>query len=116
MSNACHVSMSLFLTRRIPDAVKQTGRAGSPLWFEQEENLMADHLDAPGLVSPDSNPKTDITDIYIFQKPGNASKSILILNVNPLAPTLANEFESNGLYELNIDTDGDALEIGRAHV
>ncbi len=70
---------------------------------------MADHLDAPGLMSPNANPKTDITDIYVFQKPGEPHKSILILNVNPLAPTLANEFESNGLYELKIDTDADAL-------
>jgi hypothetical protein len=29
--------------------------------------------------------------------------------VNPLAPTLATEFESNGLYQLKIDTDADAL-------
>lgn len=70
---------------------------------------MADHLDAPGLMSPDSNPKTDITDIYVFQKPGDPHSSILVLNVNPLAPTLANEFESNGLYQLKIDTDADAL-------
>src|SRR5436305_2192409 len=70
---------------------------------------MADHLDAPGLMSPDSNPKTDITDIYAFQKPGDPDKSILILNVNPLAPTLATEFETNGLYQLKVDTDGDAL-------
>lgn len=69
---------------------------------------MADHLDAPGLMSPDSNPKTDITDVYAFQKPGDPHKSILILNVNPLAPTLATSFESNGLYELKIDTDSDA--------
>jgi hypothetical protein len=59
-------------------------------------------------MSPDSNPKTDITDICAFQKPGDPDKSILILNVNPLAPTLATAFESNGLYELKIDTDGDA--------
>jgi Domain of unknown function (DUF4331) len=70
---------------------------------------MADHLDAPGLKSPNGNAKTDITDIYAFQKPGDADKSILILNVNPLAPTLATEFESNGLYQLKIDTDADAL-------
>jgi Domain of unknown function (DUF4331) len=70
---------------------------------------MADHLDAPGLMSPDSNAKTDITDIYAFQKPGDPSKSILILNVNPLAPTLATAFESHGLYELKIDTDADAV-------
>src|SRR6266516_3452370 len=70
---------------------------------------MADHLDAPGLMSPDSNPRTDITDIYAFQKPGDPHKSILVLNVNPLAPTLANSFAGNGLYELKLDTDGDAL-------
>jgi hypothetical protein len=70
---------------------------------------MADHLDAPGLMSPNANAKTDITDIYAFQKPGDPKKSILIMNVNPLAPTLANEFESNALYELKIDTDGDAV-------
>ena len=55
---------------------------------------MADHLDAPGLMSPNGNAKTDITDIYAFQKPGDPDSSILILNVNPLAPTLATEFES----------------------
>jgi len=70
---------------------------------------MADHLDAPGLMSPNGNAKTDITDIYAFQKPGDPDSSILVLNVNPLAPTLANEFESNGLYQLKIDTDADAL-------
>lgn len=70
---------------------------------------MADHLDAPGLMSPRGNARTDITDIYAFQKPGEPDKSILILNVNPLAPTLANSFEHNGLYQLKIDTDADAL-------
>jgi hypothetical protein len=70
---------------------------------------MADHLDAPGLMSPGGKAKTDITDIYVFQKPGDDDKSILILNVNPLAPTLANSFEHNGLYQLKIDTDADAL-------
>ncbi|GAC1461377.1 MAG: hypothetical protein PVSMB2_23480 [Ktedonobacteraceae bacterium] len=69
---------------------------------------MADHLDAPGLMSPHSNPKTDITDIYVFQKPGDPDSTILILNVNPLAPTLAHEFESKGLYQLKINTGSDA--------
>jgi hypothetical protein len=77
--------------------------------INEEEYLMADHLDAPGLMSPDANAKTDITDVYVFQKPGDPSKTILILNVNPLAPMLAKEFESNGLYELKIDTDADAI-------
>src|SRR3989442_5955820 len=71
---------------------------------------LADHLDAPGLKSPSMDARVDITDLYAFQKPGDPNKSILVLNVNPLAPTLATAFESNGLYQLKIDTDGDARD------
>ena len=70
---------------------------------------MADHLDAPGLMSPNTDPRVDITDHYAFQKPGNTHKTILILNVNPLAPTLANSFEQNAVYEIKVDTDADAV-------
>lgn len=70
---------------------------------------MADHLDAPGLKSPAMNARVDITDVYAFQKPGNANKSILILNVNPLAPTLADSFDSTAIYELKVDTNADAV-------
>ena len=74
---------------------------------------MADHLDAPGLMSPNGDPKADITDIYIFQKPTDPTKSIVILNVNPLAPTLADEFQHGAAYDMLIDTDGDArADIG----
>ena len=70
---------------------------------------MADHLDAPGLMSPGMDARIDITDVYAFQKPGNASKSILMMNVNPLAPSFADEFNSAALYQLSVDTDGDAV-------
>ncbi len=70
---------------------------------------MADHLDAPGLMSPNSDPRVDITDHYAFQKPGDDDKTILILNVNPLAPTLATSFEPGAIYEFKVDTDADAL-------
>lgn len=69
---------------------------------------MADHLDAPGLMPPGGDPSIDITDVYAFQKSGDATKSILILNVNPL--TLASAFSADALYELKVDTDGDAVE------
>jgi len=68
---------------------------------------MADHLDAPGLMPPGGDPSIDITDIYAFQKPGDASKSILIVNVNPL--TLAPAFSADALYDLQVDTNGDAV-------
>lgn len=70
---------------------------------------MADHLDAPGLKSPNMDAETDITDIYIFQKPTDASKSVLVMNVNPLAPTLATQFEHDAVYDLRIDTNADAV-------
>ena len=60
------------------------------------------HNDAPSL-----DPRTDITDLYVFQKPDDPSKSILILNVNPEAPTHANAFDPRASYELKIDTNGD---------
>ena len=75
---------------------------------------MADHLDSSTkLTSPNGDPKADITDIYIFQKPGDSDKSILILNVNPLAPSLADEFQHGAKYDMLIDTNGDArADIG----
>jgi hypothetical protein len=57
----------------------------------------------------------DITDLYAFPKPGDADKSILIMNVhpsigeNPPGPTTADPFAPKALYELKIDTDGDAV-------
>jgi hypothetical protein len=69
---------------------------------------MADHLDAPGLTAPAMDTRVDITDHYAFQKPDDPSRSILILNVNPLAPTHADEFRSDAAYETLVDTNGDA--------
>lgn len=69
---------------------------------------MADHLDAPNLTSPALDARVDITDHYAFQKPDDPRRTILILNVNPLAPTHAEEFRHDALYETLVDTDGDA--------
>ena len=71
---------------------------------------MADHFDAV----PDS--RHDITDLYIFQKPGDPAKSILILNVNPAAPTLAITFDPEASYEFKIDTNADAQAEIAFHV
>src|ERR1051326_32571 len=69
---------------------------------------MADHLDAPGLTSPAMDARVDITDLYAFQKPGDPHRTILILNVNPLAPTHADEVRHDAVYEMLIDTNADA--------
>src|SRR5262249_34273722 len=64
---------------------------------------------------PYGDARLDLTDLYVFRKPGDARKSILIMNVHPSAsetpsgPTTAEPFASEALYELKIDTDGDAI-------
>ena len=70
---------------------------------------MADHLDAPGLMSPNMDARIDVTDIYAFQAPDDPTRAVLILNVNPLAPSLATAFSPAAIYELKIDTNGDAV-------
>ena len=53
--------------------------------------------------------------MYAFPKPSEADKSILIMNVHPSAvvnppgPTTREPFSSKALYELKIDTNGDAV-------
>jgi len=63
---------------------------------------MSDHFDAI------ADRRHDITDLYAFQKPGDPTRSILILNVNPAAPTLAPAFDPEASYEFKSDTNGDA--------
>jgi hypothetical protein len=56
-----------------------------------------------------------MTDLYAFPKPGDPGKSILVFNVhpsvgvNPPGPTTKEPFAPGALYELKIDTDGDAI-------
>lgn len=64
--------------------------------------MIMHHNDAPNL-----DPRTDIADLFVFQNPHDPSRSILILNVNPEAPTRATAFDPQASYELKIDTNGD---------
>jgi hypothetical protein len=70
---------------------------------------MSDHLDAPGMNPPNMDASVDICDIYAFQKPEDTGKSVLVLNVNPLAPTLADSFAPEAVYEWKVDTNGDTI-------
>jgi len=55
-----------------------------------------------------------MTDLYAFIKPDDPNKSILILNVHPSfrldspKPTTSEPFKPGALYEIKIDTNGDA--------
>jgi hypothetical protein len=45
--------------------------------IQDKEIYMSDHLDAPGMKPPNMDARVDICDIYAFQKPGDANKSVL---------------------------------------
>jgi Domain of unknown function (DUF4331) len=60
------------------------------------------------LKSPNIHARVDICDIYAFRKPGDDSKSVFIIDVNPVAPTFADSFASEAVYEMKVDTNGDA--------
>ena len=76
---------------------------------------MSHHYSGPDYGFPHGDARLDLTDLYASPKPGEASKSILIMNVhpsegvNPSGPTTAEPFASEAVYELKIDTDGDAV-------
>jgi hypothetical protein len=74
-----------------------------------EEKSMSDHFDAPGLNSPNMDARVDICDIFAFQSPKDKSRSVFVIDVNPLAPTRADSFASEAVYELKVDTDGDNI-------
>jgi Domain of unknown function (DUF4331) len=76
---------------------------------------MSHHYSGPDVSFPHGDARLDLTDLYAFPKPGGAGKSILIMNVhpssgfNPPGPTRQDPFASDALYEIKIDTDGDAV-------
>ncbi|MGB6401995.1 MAG: DUF4331 family protein [Candidatus Sulfotelmatobacter sp.] len=76
---------------------------------------MSHHYSGPDFGFPHGDARLDFTDLYAFPKPGDASKSILIMNVhpssgvNPPGPTTDEPFATEAVYELKIDTNGDAI-------
>jgi Domain of unknown function (DUF4331) len=76
---------------------------------------MSHHYSGPDFGFPHGDARLDFTDLYAFPKPGDAGKSILIMNVhpsfgvNPQGPTTDESFATEAVYELKIDTNGDAV-------
>jgi hypothetical protein len=74
---------------------------------------MSHHYSGPDFGFPHGDARLDFTDLYAFPKPGDAGKSILIMNVhpslgvNPPGSTTADAFSPEAIYELKIDTNGD---------
>jgi hypothetical protein len=76
---------------------------------------MSHYYSGPDYGFPHGDARLDLTDLYAFHKPGDAGKSILIMNVhpsegvNPAGPTTDEAFAPQAIYELKIDTDGDLV-------
>jgi Domain of unknown function (DUF4331) len=76
---------------------------------------MSHHYSGPDFGFPHGDARLDLTDLYAFPKPGETDKSILIMNVHPSAVvnppgfTTREPFASKALYEIKIDTNGDAV-------
>src|SRR5712691_2715528 len=76
---------------------------------------MSHHASGPNFGFPRNDARLDMTDLYAFPKPGDPGKSILILNVHPSfrldspEPTTKEPFAPEALYEIKIDTNGDAI-------
>jgi len=76
---------------------------------------MSHHYSGPDFGFPHGDARLDLTDLFAFPKPGDPTKSILIMNahpsigVNPPGPTTPEPFATQALYELKIDLDGDAV-------
>src|SRR5262245_14680851 len=76
---------------------------------------MSHHYSGPNFGFPRGDARLDFTDLYAFPKPGDPRKSILIMDVHPSfsavppGPTTAEPFAPEALYEIKIDTKGDAV-------
>src|SRR3954470_2782838 len=76
---------------------------------------MSHHYSGPDYGFPHGDARLDLTDLYVFPKPEDVAKSILIMNVhpsagvNPAGPTIAEPFSTDAIYEFKIDTNGDAV-------
>jgi hypothetical protein len=76
---------------------------------------MSHHYSGPDYGFPHEDARLDLTDLYAFPSPGGEGRSVLIMNVHPSAgvsppeTTMTEPFAPHAIYELKIDTNGDAV-------
>src|SRR5229473_2968782 len=76
---------------------------------------MSHHASGPNFDFPRGDARLDLTDLFVFTKPGDPSRSIIVFDVHPSfrldspKPTTTEPFAPGALYEIKIDTNGDAI-------
>src|SRR3954468_11321704 len=81
---------------------------------------MSNHYSAANLKFPGDDARLDLTDLFVFASPSDSGKTVLIIDVNPYTTGMSamppflmkSEFHPDGIYRINIDTDGDAQADG----
>jgi len=68
---------------------------------------VSNHLSGPDLKPPGGDGRLDFTDLFAFQAPGDPSRCVLIMDVNPFAPSMGEGLHPDAVYRINIDNDGD---------
>jgi len=69
---------------------------------------MSHHASGPNFGFPRRDARLDMTDLYAFTKPGDSSKSIIVLNAHPSfrldsrEPTTREPFAPGALYDFKI--------------
>ena len=66
---------------------------------------MSNHFTGLNLGPPEGDTRLDLTDLYAFQVPSGATRTVLILNCNSFAKGAA--FHPDAVYRINIDNNGD---------
>jgi hypothetical protein len=70
----------------------------------------ADHLDAPGLTSPEGMATADINDVYVFEGT-NPDRTAIAMTTHPAAGAISPLKYSRAVrYVINVDTSGDAIQ------
>ena len=64
---------------------------------------MSNHFTGLSLGPPLGDQRLDLCDLYAFVSPADPSRTVIILNANPLADALHPE----AIYRVAVDNDGD---------
>jgi hypothetical protein len=98
--------------REAPGTQSLSAFAGLPTLatFQMESAFALDALKQRDISATEEwHVNLNITDFYAFQKPGDVRKTVLIMNVNPMPPKLADSFDPAAVYEFRVDTNDDAV-------
>jgi uncharacterized protein DUF4331 len=72
-------------------------------------SMGADHLDAPGTMSPSGRNDGDINDVYVFEA-NNPAKTVIAATTHPAAGAISPlEYATDIAYKIKVDRNGDAV-------